>query len=203
MAYGRQINPEPGPSAVVNSSREPQRADSRFNRDTIIEAAIRILGYDARASMATIAEAAGVNRSTIYRRFPSRAALIDELTDAVAADFIEVIADSLAGSGTYSEVLAGVLRRSTMLADRYHFLNLHEVPMDDTAARESWLGLLQAGQSAGEFRPDFPVVWLSSIARALNLEAIKLVQRGALTLDEAADYTVDAVLGAVRPPPAT
>ncbi len=200
MAYSRDIALPPAPRVVGHPSLEPQRVDSRSNRDSIIEAAIRVLGSDAGASMAAIAEEAGVNRSTIYRRFPGRAALIEELTAAVATDFVEAIDDSLAGSGTYSEVLADVLRRATLLAERYRFLNLHKAPMDDTTAGESWLGLLRAGQTAGEFRSDFPVVWLSSIARALNLEAIELVQRGSLTLEEAADYTVAAVLGAVRPP---
>lgn len=193
--------PPPAAARHPDPSREPQRLDSRQNRDLIVQTAIRVLGSDANASMAVIADQAGVSRSTIYRRFPSRLALIDELTTVVAAEFSQAIESSIdAGGVRYADVLAAVLHQSTLLADRFRFLELNAVPMDDTAAGGGWLGLLAEGQRAGEFRADFPVAWLSSIARALNLEAIQMVHRGVFTIEQASTFTIQAVLAAVAVP---
>lgn len=52
------------------------RADARRNRDQILEAASRLLTQSPSTSLGEIATAAGVSRSTIYRNFRDRDALI-------------------------------------------------------------------------------------------------------------------------------
>jgi serine phosphatase RsbU (regulator of sigma subunit) len=59
---------------------DPQRADALRNRERILDAAERMLERSRSASLSEIATAAGVSRSTLHRRFPSR----DELLDALA-----------------------------------------------------------------------------------------------------------------------
>jgi serine phosphatase RsbU (regulator of sigma subunit) len=53
------------------------REDARRNRERIAEAAGRLLTQSPSASLADIATAAGVSRSTIYRHFPNREALVE------------------------------------------------------------------------------------------------------------------------------
>jgi len=53
-----------------------RRADARLNRARIVEAARRLLAQSPSATLTDIAAAAGVSRSTLYRRFASRAELI-------------------------------------------------------------------------------------------------------------------------------
>jgi AcrR family transcriptional regulator len=60
---------------------DPRRADALRNRERILDAAERMLARSRSASLAEIAAAAGVSRSTLHRRFASREALLEALAD--------------------------------------------------------------------------------------------------------------------------
>src|SRR5438105_15467382 len=61
------------------------RADALASRQRILQAAASLVG-DRRVTMAEIAAAAGVGRSTLYRHFPTRQALEGALLDGAAAE---------------------------------------------------------------------------------------------------------------------
>jgi serine phosphatase RsbU (regulator of sigma subunit) len=58
-----------------------RRADARRNEERILTAARRLLEHSPTATLSDIAAAAGVSRSTFYRHFPDRAALVAKLDE--------------------------------------------------------------------------------------------------------------------------
>jgi serine phosphatase RsbU (regulator of sigma subunit) len=72
---------------TAGSPGEParHRADAVANRERILAAAAALLG-DRRASMTQIAAAAEVGRSTLYRHFPTREALVAALAEVAGPD---------------------------------------------------------------------------------------------------------------------
>src|SRR5216684_4659102 len=72
--------PVAGSSGAQSTGAAPgreRRADARRNIAAILDAALLCLARDPDASIADIAQAAGVGRVTLYGHFKSRADLID------------------------------------------------------------------------------------------------------------------------------
>src|SRR3954451_14704688 len=69
------------PSSQPHDSSASTRADALASRQRILEAAASLVA-DRRITMAEIAAAAGVGRSTLYRHFPTRQAL-ERALDAI------------------------------------------------------------------------------------------------------------------------
>jgi serine phosphatase RsbU (regulator of sigma subunit) len=63
------------------TNQQLRRADARRNRERILDAAERMLEHSPSATLADIATAAGVARSTLHRRFPRRGDLLAALRD--------------------------------------------------------------------------------------------------------------------------
>lgn len=68
---------------MTADQHQHQRADAVRNRERILDAAKRLLAHSPAATLADIAAAAGVSRSTVYRRFADRSELVAALDDRV------------------------------------------------------------------------------------------------------------------------
>lgn len=64
------------------------RADAQENLARILEAAQRVFTDDPGASLTTVAEAAGVARSTVHRHFSSRESLLEALIEDLNARYL-------------------------------------------------------------------------------------------------------------------
>ncbi|MBO2449204.1 TetR/AcrR family transcriptional regulator [Actinomadura barringtoniae] len=94
--------------------RKPLRADAERTVRTILDAAERVLSRDPAATMEQIAEAAGVARTTVHRRFATREALMEALNAWATEQFGAAIDDAFSETAPPLVVLhratANVLR---------------------------------------------------------------------------------------------
>ncbi|MFI0452954.1 TetR/AcrR family transcriptional regulator [Actinomadura sp. 6N118] len=103
----------PGPPAA-----RPLRADARRNRQRVLDAAREaFLEHGTEAQMEDIARSAGVGVGTVYRHFPTKQALVDELTNEWMAEGAVNAAEALTLPDAW-EGLAMFVRRSAEIMVR-------------------------------------------------------------------------------------
>ena len=92
----------------------PMRRDAVRNQQLVIVAARDVLSeFGTDASMELIASRAGVGVGTVYRRFPNKEALVDEIARLMLSELVEEARRALAlGDGTGLEVFLRELGHS-------------------------------------------------------------------------------------------
>jgi AcrR family transcriptional regulator len=87
-------------TAPGSSTARPLRRDAAENRTRLLEAAGRVFAEQGlEAGVAEIASAAGVGMGTLYRRFPTKEALINALVEDVLDAIIEMATRALEHPG--------------------------------------------------------------------------------------------------------
>ncbi|WP_035856340.1 TetR/AcrR family transcriptional regulator [Cryptosporangium arvum] len=182
------------------TARRPQRADARRNYDRLLDAAREAVAqHGAEASLDDIARRAGVGSGTLYRHFPTRAALleavfheqIDELCAQAAARLDDP--DPAAALGTWLEaVLRHSIRNRGMAAalrtERTDSTWCYAT-MQDSAGR-----LLARAQAAGALRAEVPV---SDLLRLIN--GLALANADASDAERSAVRMLGYALAGMRP----
>jgi TetR/AcrR family transcriptional repressor of mexCD-oprJ operon len=147
-------------------SPQPRTALQQRVSGAILEAAAKVLAADGdQASMLDVAAAAGVGRATVYRYFPSRQALLDELANVA----LEQAGERLSAAGLdrvpAAEAVSRAVRALVGIGDYFVVLERERVRPDE-ARLEAQIGarlraVLERGQANGEIRDDVPASWLT------------------------------------------
>src|SRR5919201_3114537 len=125
----------------------------------ILEAAAQLLARRGEAaSMSDVAAAAGVGRATVYRYFPSREALLEELADLA----LSTAGDRLQAAGlpnvSVEEALARAVRVLVGVGDYFIVLARERVRPESGQLEERLASplraLLERGQETGVIRTD-------------------------------------------------
>ena len=131
----------------------------------ILDGATRVFAlHGDQASMHDIAEAAGVARATVYRYFPNRERLLDELAQAAIGELSGRLAAARIDEVSPEEGIGRVIRALVDLGDS--FVLLARVRSQTEAERfESTLAtplgqLFERGQDRGGIRGDIPATRL-------------------------------------------
>lgn len=184
------------------TEREPALKDSR--RNDILNAAGELLVQNPAASLAEIADYAGIGKATLHRYFAGR----DDLMLALAAQALERIVDAIQRAepdqGTAIAALTRVIEALVPLGDKVFFLlreqSLEENPeLDaaDQATREPVLRIIRRGQASGEFRTDMPEDWILQHLDYALFAMWQAVHAGWVARKEAPRLLISTLLGGI------
>ncbi len=142
-------------------SDRPLRADAARNAERILRAARDIYGeLGPEAPIEAVARRAGVGERTLYRRFPTKAALVRAALDQVIADDLTPTIETARGAADPLEGIAQLIDAAISLGTRERNLltavrrSGSLTPDVSTTLYEALAELAERGQQAGVVRAD-------------------------------------------------
>jgi AcrR family transcriptional regulator len=152
--------------ATRSADLRPRQALYQRVAAAILEAAAQIFAQRGDdANLGDVADAAGVARATVYRYFPNRRRLLDELARMAAEDAHERLTSARIDEVPVEEGLSRAVRAFVDLGDAFVVL-VRERDRSEAREFERLVAvpirrLLEAGRSAGRIRQDIPTAWLA------------------------------------------
>lgn len=193
-------------SRVLPPIAPSPEADPELAKHTaLLDAAVSYLVAHPRASLAQIAAAAGIGRTTLFKLFATR----DDLEHAVAVRALAVCqaavdeaADERASDGGLRALVTALMP----IGPQLNFIwRTPSLDVDDEVHRHyqrldrSLLAVLSRAREAGRLR-DRPDWWLGQTLHALVYVAWEAVQSGHLARLDAPDLVLDTLLTGVGVP---
>lgn len=160
------------------SQAQPRPSLRERVKSAILEAAAEVLAVQGEhASMADVASAAGVARATVYRYFPSRQVLLDELAQLAVEDAAAQLQQAGLDSVAAPEAVERAVRSLVAVGNYFVVLARERVAPEpeqfDAAVGRPLTRLFERGQAAGEIRAD---VAARSLTEALVSLVVSLLQ---------------------------
>jgi len=161
-------------------------------RDSILAAAFEVYSDRPTASLADVAERAGVGRATLHRYFPGRADLMRALAKIALAELETAVEAATQDATSHEEGLRKALFAIVPLATRQWFLSFEGVETDPEIAagyatsRDALRQSVEAAKAEGVFATDVPTVWIVEVFDTLVFGAWSLVRAGEATPKHAA-----------------
>ncbi|MFF7979697.1 TetR/AcrR family transcriptional regulator [Streptomyces sp. NPDC007901] len=157
--------------------RTPQRRDAHSNHRRILATARQQLRDDPDTSLGSIAKAAGVTRRTVYGHFPSREALVADLTQEAGQALQQAFAAVRIPDADPVEAMARMVLAAWAVGDQYRMLislgrrHRGEAAIRATLApaREEAIAHIRRGQHQGVFAGHVPAPVLAQALEALML----------------------------------
>jgi AcrR family transcriptional regulator len=176
-------------------------------RDVVLRAAAALLATDSGASLAEIASAAGVGRTTVHRIFPTRADLLTALALQAVARLETALGAARLDDGPTPQVLARVVEEVLPLADELSFLDAGPEVWDLPQLQDAWLSvasaldsLVERGQREGDIRGDVPAEVVVEAFTGILLGVWNGVRDGRVAPATATRHVLTLTLTGITPP---
>ena len=184
-------------SSLAHSPRHDRTAAA------ILDAAAHVLAADgASASMADVANAAGVGRATLYRYFETRESLLEALAADAVAEAGARLADAGLDGVPVELAIERIVRATVAVGDRYAVIVREEI-LPDRAEAERVLGapiraVFARGVKTKVLRSDVTLEILLELFGGLLASTIKLIGQRRIGLEDAAAAVTDVFLQGSR-----
>ena len=176
-------------------------------RDVVLRAAAALLATDSGASLAEIAAAAGVGRTTVHRIFPTRADLLTALALQAVVRLETALEAARLEDGPTPQVLARVVEEVLPLADELSFLDAGPEVWDLPQLQDAWLSvasaldsLVERGQREGDIRGDVPAEVVVEAFTGILLGVWNGVRDGRVAPATATRHVLTLTLTGITPP---
>ncbi len=162
-------------------------------RDAILEAAFQVFGRDPTASLADIAEHAGVGRATLHRHFKGRDDLMVALAHTAMRELDEAVDAATENAPTYTEALRITLAAVIPLADRQWFLSREPVEHDPEVMAgyqrqlQELTDAIDQAKAEGGFSANIPTSWIVQAFDHLVYAAWESIRTGEATPGQASE----------------
>ncbi|MEV0403198.1 TetR/AcrR family transcriptional regulator [Actinoallomurus sp. NPDC050550] len=171
----------------MSGTADTQSGTRNRTRRAILSAASSVLARDWSATLAEIADAAEVGRTTLHRYFPDRETLIKAAVD----DSVEVITASTAAAaiehGPPLEAMRRLVAAMVEVGDRLMFvfgdprvLETYGAAKTDAPLEDAVVSLIRRGQDEGVFDPEVSPVWIRHVLWALVYTGLEESEGGRL-----------------------
>ena len=191
------------------------RPSRRAAKPSLLDVAAEVLVADPSASLATVAEAAGIGRTTLHKSYPTR----DDLLTAVghraidlwkqAVDSVAAVAENPAVAehpdGGLAALTAAMIPIGPQLAFLWRTPSFDHVPeLADRwiTAERGCLAVLKQAQQRGVLSRDVPDWWLLNTYYSLVYVAAESVRSGDLAPRDAPDLVLATFMHGIGAPPA-
>ncbi len=146
----------------------------------ILDGAARTLAAQgAGASMTDVAAAAGVARATVYRYFPNRQALLDELALLALREIDDRLESARLDEVPVHEGVTRVVRALVDVGDLFVVLARERARPEevDRMLLAPVTRLLERGREEGDLRDDLPAQWLTETLLGTVLSVLSALPR--------------------------
>ncbi len=142
-------------------SGRPLRKDAEHNRQRILDAARELFAQEGvGVTLNDVAHHAGVGVGTVYRRFPEKTQLVEELFEQQVSELVRLMEEALDDPDPWRG-LTGFLRRNLELQSR------------DRAFREIMAGTPEAAQRLQQIRDRMFPLGVQLVKRAKDAGALR------------------------------
>lgn len=174
-------------------------APRRGARPSLLDVAAAVLVADPAASLAEVAEASGIGRTTLHKHYPTR----EDLLRAVGARALDLWEDAVGGITAAEDpddlraVTAAMIPIGPQLAFLWRtpaFDHITDIDDRRCAVEAATAAILKRAQARGMIAADIPDWWLLRTFFSLVYVAAESVQSGHLAPLDAPGFTLNTFL---------